>query len=286
MTAESARVARWTSAAVLADPLRSTGAADPRWSPWPVGCAGRGAVRHRPTETRFLEHRRAQLAVLGPAATLARGYAVVQVGGPGGRVLRIPQDAPAGTALRIRFADGAVLATLRRPRRGRDARTRDHGHRRAQRTDDGSRQPDAAGSRTATIDRDRPMTQRAARDRPWSARGPQRRLGRQLRAGQRRTCRGRRRAGGRRAQPGRVVAALGARRGTRRGCAPRSSTGARARVEAALAAAEAAAGQRRTEQDTGELRRSPTGSDPAGATARRTSAHGAAKRRAAGPRCR
>ncbi|RAV00098.1 exodeoxyribonuclease VII large subunit, partial [Mycolicibacter senuensis] len=54
----------------------------------------------------------ARLATLGPAATLARGYAVVQtVEGDGAHVLRSVQDAPAGTALRIRVADGAIAAT-------------------------------------------------------------------------------------------------------------------------------------------------------------------------------
>jgi exodeoxyribonuclease VII large subunit len=49
----------------------------------------------------------ARLATLGPSATLARGYAVVQAGS---RVLRTVADAPAGTELRIRVADGAVTA--------------------------------------------------------------------------------------------------------------------------------------------------------------------------------
>jgi exodeoxyribonuclease VII large subunit len=60
--------------------------------------------------TRTIEHRKAQLAVLGPAATLARGYAVVQSGDASGAVLRDPRDAPAGTRLRIRLADGAFRA--------------------------------------------------------------------------------------------------------------------------------------------------------------------------------
>ena len=47
------------------------------------------------------------LSVLGPAATLARGYAVVQAGRD---VLRSVGDAPAGTELRIRVADGALHA--------------------------------------------------------------------------------------------------------------------------------------------------------------------------------
>lgn len=53
-------------------------------------------------------HLSARLATLGPAATLARGYAVVQAGG---QVLHSVADAPAGTELRIRVADGAFTAT-------------------------------------------------------------------------------------------------------------------------------------------------------------------------------
>ncbi len=54
-------------------------------------------------------HLSARLTTLGPAATLARGYAVVQNMSGASRVLRSVQDAPAGTRLRIRVADGAVI---------------------------------------------------------------------------------------------------------------------------------------------------------------------------------
>lgn len=59
-----------------------------------------------------LAHLRARLTTLGPAATLGRGYAVVQVAGVGGalRVLRSAADAPPGTRLRVRVADGLVYA--------------------------------------------------------------------------------------------------------------------------------------------------------------------------------
>jgi exodeoxyribonuclease VII large subunit len=62
-----------------------------------------------------LDATRARLTTLGPAATLARGYAVVQlVDGDGtGRVLRSALEAPAGTVLRIRVADGVVHAVVR-----------------------------------------------------------------------------------------------------------------------------------------------------------------------------
>ena len=65
-------------------------------------------------ESDRIGHLGARLATLGPAATLARGYAVVQRldgAAPGSAsVLRSSVDAPAGTQVRIRLADGAVGA--------------------------------------------------------------------------------------------------------------------------------------------------------------------------------
>ncbi len=63
-------------------------------------------------QTDRLEHLSARLSTLGPAATLARGYAVVQLldGSSSGQVLRSTADAPAGTQLRVRVADGALTA--------------------------------------------------------------------------------------------------------------------------------------------------------------------------------
>jgi len=63
-------------------------------------------------ETDRIGHLSARLATLGPAATLARGYAVVQTVPDAGAaaVLRSVGDAPPGTRLRIRVADGAVGA--------------------------------------------------------------------------------------------------------------------------------------------------------------------------------
>ncbi|MFC9876915.1 exodeoxyribonuclease VII large subunit [Nocardia salmonicida] len=56
-------------------------------------------------------HLREKLTAVGPAATLARGYAVVQrVAGPERHVVRSIADSPAGSQLRIRVADGAVTA--------------------------------------------------------------------------------------------------------------------------------------------------------------------------------
>jgi exodeoxyribonuclease VII large subunit len=57
-----------------------------------------------------ISHRRARVAALSPAATLARGYAVVQLAD--GSVLRRAADAGDGTALRIRLAEGSLPATV------------------------------------------------------------------------------------------------------------------------------------------------------------------------------
>ena len=59
-------------------------------------------------ETDRIGHLSARLSTLGPAATLDRGYAVVQTAA--GTILRTTADAPAGTRLRVRVADGAVTA--------------------------------------------------------------------------------------------------------------------------------------------------------------------------------
>ncbi|MCW2560256.1 MAG: xseA [Mycobacterium sp.] len=70
--------------------------------------ARRDVTRLVASETDRVGHLSARLATLGPAATLARGYAVVQVVSDSMAVLRSVEDAPAGTRLRIRVADGAV----------------------------------------------------------------------------------------------------------------------------------------------------------------------------------
>jgi len=67
-------------------------------------------------------HLSARLATLGPAATLARGYAIVQAVPqtvPGAAaVLRSVDDAPRGTQLRVRVADGAIAAVSEGPTDG------------------------------------------------------------------------------------------------------------------------------------------------------------------------
>lgn len=64
-----------------------------------------------------LIHMVARLTAVGPAATLARGYAVVQrVNGDGaaaaGRIVRLVSDAPQGSTLRVRLSDGALHAVV------------------------------------------------------------------------------------------------------------------------------------------------------------------------------
>jgi exodeoxyribonuclease VII large subunit len=110
---EQRALAQLRSRPVLADPLKmvTTRADDVH--------RARSAIRRDITrlitaETDRVGHLSARLATLGPAATLARGYAVVQTVSAAGQptaVLRSIEDAPAGTKLRVRVADGAIAAT-------------------------------------------------------------------------------------------------------------------------------------------------------------------------------
>ncbi|WP_375372674.1 exodeoxyribonuclease VII large subunit, partial [Mycolicibacterium sp. CBMA 295] len=74
--------------------------------------AQRDITRLIAAEADTVGHLSARLTALGPAATLARGYAVVQTvptsGSPS--VLRSVADAPNGTRLRVRVSDGVVSA--------------------------------------------------------------------------------------------------------------------------------------------------------------------------------
>ncbi len=72
----------------------------------------RDITRLLTAESDRVGHLSARLSTLGPAATLARGYAVVQtLSGVAPHVLHSVADAPAGTRLRVRVADGAITAT-------------------------------------------------------------------------------------------------------------------------------------------------------------------------------
>jgi exodeoxyribonuclease VII large subunit len=82
--------------------------------------ARRDVKRMVAAESDRISHLGARLATLGPAATLARGYAVVQWIDESASVsvLRSAADAPAGTALRVRLSDGAVGAVSTGPEDG------------------------------------------------------------------------------------------------------------------------------------------------------------------------
>lgn len=79
----------------------------------------RDVTRMVDAEERRVEHLSARLATLGPAQTLARGYAVVQrvdAGDP--HVVTSTEQMPAGARLRIRVGDGAASAQVATPADG------------------------------------------------------------------------------------------------------------------------------------------------------------------------
>ena len=103
---EQRALAQLRSRPVLAEPLKALDARTEEVH------RARSAVRRDvnrlvAAESDRVGHLAARLATLGPAATLARGYAVVQTANG---VLRSVDDAPGGTRLRVRVADGAVAA--------------------------------------------------------------------------------------------------------------------------------------------------------------------------------
>ena len=64
-------------------------------------------------ESQHVRGLRAQVSALGPAATLARGYAVVQVlprDGSEPEVVTSIDQTPPGSQLRIRVGDGSITA--------------------------------------------------------------------------------------------------------------------------------------------------------------------------------
>lgn len=96
---------------VLADPL---GPIDRRAAEVEthVERARRAVLTTLHQEQAALSSARAQLAALGPSATLARGYAVVQYSDSSGnlQVLRSVSEIADGTPLRVRTTDGAIRA--------------------------------------------------------------------------------------------------------------------------------------------------------------------------------
>ena len=107
VTRQSHEVAQLRSRPVLADPMRMVIERDDDVQRL-VSAARRDVTRFVDIETERIGHLSARLMTLGPAATLARGYAVVQR--IDGSILRSTDEAPAGSQLRIRLADGAVGA--------------------------------------------------------------------------------------------------------------------------------------------------------------------------------
>ncbi|MEE2034242.1 exodeoxyribonuclease VII large subunit [Rhodococcus chondri] len=98
---------------VLADPLRALDRRAEEIDRLRQG-ARRDVTRCIQVEATTVEHLRARLSTLGPAATLARGYAVVQRIVPDGEpeVVRSLEEMPPGTQLRVRVADGASRAAV------------------------------------------------------------------------------------------------------------------------------------------------------------------------------
>jgi exodeoxyribonuclease VII large subunit len=104
---EQHTVSQLRSRPVLAQPLQAlTARADEIHRA--RATARRDITRVLASESERVGHLSARLTTLGPAATLARGYAVVQTMSDAMPVLRSVDDAPAGTRLRIRVADGAI----------------------------------------------------------------------------------------------------------------------------------------------------------------------------------
>ncbi len=106
---EQRMLAQLRSRPALADPIRSI--TERVIEVERARAAGRRDVtRMVAAESERVGHLGARLSTLGPAATLARGYAVVQRVVGSAAVLRSADDAAPGTTLRIRLSDGAVGA--------------------------------------------------------------------------------------------------------------------------------------------------------------------------------
>ncbi|CAN5797050.1 exodeoxyribonuclease VII large subunit [soil metagenome] len=106
VTREERLIGQLRSRPVLADPVSALTARSVEVTR-AIAAIRRDVTRLISSETDRVGHLSARLTTLGPAATLARGYAVVRAGT---RVLRSVSDAPAGTELRIRVSDGSVTA--------------------------------------------------------------------------------------------------------------------------------------------------------------------------------
>jgi exodeoxyribonuclease VII large subunit len=99
------RVARAVETRLAADRARLSAAA---------AALARGPAARVDAARAALDAARAALVVLGPDATLERGYAIVRRTSDGA-VVRDPVEAPVGTALVLRVARGELEATVDRP---------------------------------------------------------------------------------------------------------------------------------------------------------------------------
>ncbi|MEU7633204.1 exodeoxyribonuclease VII large subunit [Nocardia sp. NPDC049220] len=107
---ETRTLAQLRSRPALADPLRELDRRHEDIERLRTS-ARRCAEQFIHTESTAARHLREKLTAVGPAATLARGYAVVQrVTGHERHVVRTIEDGPAGSQLRIRVTDGAITA--------------------------------------------------------------------------------------------------------------------------------------------------------------------------------
>jgi exodeoxyribonuclease VII large subunit len=102
-----------TLRARLGDPLRTIDAHTERVHRMQADLRG-AMLRGLDRRVVDIEHARARLTALGPAATLARGYAIVQrvTEDPVLPVLRSAAEVSPGDRLRVRVADGVVAATV------------------------------------------------------------------------------------------------------------------------------------------------------------------------------
>jgi exodeoxyribonuclease VII large subunit len=113
-TREERMIQQLRSRPVLSDPLRAVTVRGEEIHR-ARAAARRDITRLVAVEQDRIGHLAARLATLGPAATLARGYAVVHTMGDAPAVLRTVNHAPAGTRLRIRVSDGALGAVSSGP---------------------------------------------------------------------------------------------------------------------------------------------------------------------------
>ena len=99
---------------------RATGAVGVHFAQDRRGLEGAAGRLHPLVATRLaaaragLEATRGSLAALDPGATLARGYAIVRRAADGA-IVRAPDEAPTGTALRLRVARGEMAARVEDP---------------------------------------------------------------------------------------------------------------------------------------------------------------------------